>query len=181
MLVPFGQIFQRLCKAQVGQTLLWRKTWTSWCCRCWEHLGLTTVRGSKCLSNRHTLDTVLEDLNTYTPKPNQPTNQFSDAQEPIGLFMLMCDNIKYYLKQCSSPSHGQHCAMSGHTTKRRTKTLILRRGNRVVAGSKIMLPEDLVCSDLSFLCTNLSDHWEVGKKNNNPLGQMSDIVPSPRG
>lgn len=103
----------------------------------------------------------------------QPTNQFSDAQEPIGLFMLMCDNIKYYLKQCSSPSHGQHCAMSGHTTKRRTKTLILRRGNRVVAGSKIMLPEDLVCSDLSFLCTNLSDHWEVGKKNQQPT--RSDV------
>lgn len=84
--------------------------------------------------------------------------------------MPMCDNIQYYLKQCSSASRGQHCVMSGHTAKRRTRTLILRRGNRVVVGSKIMLPEDLVCSVLSFFRTNLSDHGEVGKKNNNPLG-----------
>lgn len=40
--------------------------------------------------------------------------------------MLTCGNIKYYLKQCSSPSHGQHCVMSGHTAKRRTRTLTLR-------------------------------------------------------
>lgn len=61
--------------------------------------------------------------------------------------MPMCGSIKYYLKQCSSPSHGQHCVMSGHTAKRRTRTLI-RRGNRVVPGSKTMLPEDVVSSVL---------------------------------
>lgn len=82
--------------------------------------------------------------------------------------MPMCGNIKFNLQQRSSPSPGQHCVMSSHTAKRRARTLILRRGNRVVAGSKTMLPEDLVCSDLSFLCTNLPDHWEVGEKSNNP-------------